>query len=60
MGSGKRNYRSMVANRRQWRKEEKPIEVEKKKANKEDEDKLIVMWQDLKNKRNKKDKTKKE
>jgi len=53
MGGGKRNYRAMRAKHRQWKKEERPIELEKKEVNKEDEDRLISLWQEMKNKKNK-------
>ena len=49
MGGGKRNYRSMRARHRQWKKEEKPIEVEKK-TNKEDQEEFIKKWGKLQKK----------
>ena len=43
MGGGKRNYRAMRARHRQWRKEEKPIKVEKK-ISKKDQKEFIARW----------------
>ena len=50
MGGGKRNYRSMRERHRQWKKPEKPIEVEKKEVSKEDKEKFIAKWGKIKKK----------